>query len=130
MTRRNRRQEGIAHGGPPFNAAFFLTVFRNWIKTKCAERADAVSVVLLHLTDGRVLDLCHIALLTPEWLAAAVYRDAPSCDGMDTDFVPFSSISGVTISRRENAERRIGFQVQKSLPALAQLAAAKEVTPK
>lgn len=120
----------MALGGPPFSARFFLTVFRDWIRSKCSERQGEVPVVLIHVADGRVLDLCHIQLITPLWLAVAAYRDAATCKDMNTEFIPFSSICGVTISKREGSNRKIGFHVEKSLPALAQLGATEEAIPK
>lgn len=104
--------------GSPFASRFFLTIFRDRIRSLCEGQTSEVPVVLLQLADGRVLDLCHIQMLAQQWLAAAVYRDDPSCEKMDMVFVPYAMIAGITVSKRDSSERHVGFKFNKSLPAL------------
>lgn len=115
-----RRQPAVRLlGGPPFDGAFFATAFRDRVRSLCAALGNAVPVILLQLSDGRVLDLCHIEGLTARWMAVAAFRDNADCKEMDTVLIPYETIVRVTLSNREASDRRIGFQLEKSLPALA-----------
>ncbi|HXG61034.1 MAG TPA: hypothetical protein VNO22_06665 [Planctomycetota bacterium] len=100
----------------PFNREFFATVFRERITSLCRNRSGDVAVVLLQLGDGQELDLCHIEILTARWMTVAVFRDAKSCEDMDFVFVPYEMITRVTLSKRDAAERRVGFQIGHAPP--------------
>ncbi len=101
--------------GPPFGAGFFSTAFRERVGTLCRQRPDEAAVVLVQLADGCVLDVCHIELITRRWMMAAVFRDGADCEGMDTALVPYGMITRITFSRRKASERRLGFQLEKSI---------------
>jgi len=103
-----------AAGGAPFDAEFFSTAFRERVGSLCKERPDGASVVLVQLADGRVLDLCHIELLTLRWMMAVVFREGSDCGEMDTVLAPYEMITRITLSRRTASDRRLGFQVEKS----------------
>lgn len=109
--------EGSA-GTVPFGPGFFSTAFRERVGKLCKERPEEATVVLVQLADGRVLDLCHIELLTPRWMMAAVFREGSDCREMDTALVPYEMITRITLSRRKASERRLGFQVEKSAAAV------------
>jgi hypothetical protein len=102
--------------GAPFNHVFFQIIFPERVRSVCEGHAHDVPVVLLQLSDGRVLDLCHIELLAPRWMSVAVFRDGASCENMDTVFVPYDMITQVTLSRRDAEERHVGFQAERPLP--------------
>lgn len=106
------------HIGPPFDAVFFASVFGDRVREQCASRPDAVPVVELRLADGAVLDLCHLEGLSAGWLAAQVYRDTETCEEMDLIFVPYGLITRITISTWHPHERRIGFDLERSRPAM------------
>lgn len=106
-------------GGPPFDAGFFATAFRERVGALCKERSGNATVVLVQLADGRVLDLCHIELLTRRWMMAAVFREGSDCKEMDTTLVPYELITRITLSRRKASEKRLGFQLEKSAAAVS-----------
>lgn len=102
----------------PFNHLFFQTIFAERLQSVCKGHSEEVPVVLLHLADDRELDLCHIELLAPQWMAAAVFRNGASCEEMDTVFLPYEMITRVTLSRRNAKDRHVGFQAERPVPAL------------
>lgn len=123
MKKASQAQPMSLVGGPPFDGGFFSTVFKNRIQSLCAKQGAGVPVVLLQLSDGRVMDLCHIQLLTPRWMLAAVYREGTACEKMDVVFVPYAMIIGITVSSREIEERRVGFRFEASALTLKEDAA-------
>ncbi len=102
----------------PFNPLFFQTIFPERLQIVCQGHSEEVPVVLLQLADDRELDLCHIELLAPQWMAVAAFRNEPSCETMDTIFVPYEMITRVTLSRRDAKERHLGFQREHPAPAI------------
>ena len=111
--------QGIAQGpapsaagaaGPPFNAEFFSAVFAERVGQACAAYPNSTPVVTLRLADGSEYDLCQIAVLTPHWMAAVVYRD-PAVEEMDTIFLPYGTISRVTVAAEPRSQRALGFRV-------------------
>jgi hypothetical protein len=100
----------------PFNHLFFQTIFPERLHAVCQGHSEEVPVVLLQLADDRELDLCHIELLAPQWMAAAVFRNSVSCEDMDTVFIPYETIIRVTLSRRNAKERHLGFQSDLPIP--------------
>lgn len=109
--------EGSA-GGAPFGPGFFSTAFYERVGKLCKERPGDATVVLVQLADGRVLDLCHIELLTLRWMMAAVFKEGSDCREMDTALVPYEMITRITLSRRKATKRRLGFQIEKSAVAV------------
>lgn len=111
----------------PFDGPFFQTIFPERIQAACPGSSGTIPVVLLQLADGRILDLCHIDLLTPQWMAVEAFRDTASCDEMDVVFVPYEMIALVTISRRSPSQRRLGFRLENSSSMkIAQLSSEPE----
>ncbi len=105
---------GLPHSSScPFDGPFFQTVFPERIQAACPGSSGTISVVLLQLADGHILDLCHIDLLTPHWMAVEAFRDTGSCDEMDVVFVPYEMIALITLSRRSPSQRRLGFRLEK-----------------
>jgi hypothetical protein len=100
---------------------FFQTIFPERLVAACQAHSEEVPVVLLQLADERELDLCHIELLAPEWMAAAVFRNTASCDDMDMVFVPYEMITRVTLTHRNAKERHLGFQSERPLPPLLRI---------
>lgn len=94
----------------PFGPQFFKTILPDRVQVLCPGQGDQVPVVFLDLADGRRLDLCHIELLTPSWMAVAAFRDKPACEDMDIVFVPYELIALVTIGKRNPSQRSVGFQ--------------------
>lgn len=103
----------------PFNHLFFQAIFPERLRSICQGHPEDVAVVLLQLADDRELDLCHVELLAPQWMAAAVFRNGASCEDMDTVFVPYEMITRVTLSRRNAKERHVGFQAERPIPSVS-----------
>lgn len=99
-----------------FDATFFSGFLGERARALCARQPDRVPVVLLHLADGSILDLCHIEELFPDWMGGTIYSDPKSCDRMDLVFVPYALITRVTVSLPSVHERRIGFQTSQISP--------------
>jgi hypothetical protein len=110
--------------GVPFDPNFFCTILPGRVGALCPGVSKHVPVVLVHLVDGSVLDVCHIAQLSPRWVAMAAFRNAPSCEEMDLHFVPYSTILRVTLSARSVSERQIGFQIDHAASAIKHLETA------
>lgn len=100
-----------------FDATFFSQFLGERARAFCAKQPDSTPVVLLHLADGAVLDLCHIDQLFADWMAVSVYRDPKTCDRMDLAFVPYAWVTRVTLSLPSVHERRIGFQSPDMAPS-------------
>ena len=106
---------GLPHSSScPFDGPFFQTVFPERIQAACPGSSGIIPVVLLQLADGHILDLCHIDLLTPQWMAVEAFRDNASCEEMDVVFVPYEMIALITISRQSPSQRRLGFRLEKA----------------
>lgn len=99
-----------------FDATFFSVFLGERTRALCAQQPHTTAVVLLHLADGAVLDLCHIEQLFPDWMAASVYHDPKTCDRMDLVFLPYAFITRVVLSLPSVHERRIGFQMHEIPP--------------
>jgi hypothetical protein len=94
------------------DAAFFTEAFPSLVQEECKGRPDHVPVVHLHLSDGSLLDVCHILHLAPAWISVAFYRDAGSCEDMDFAFLPYGLISRVELSFHDPQSRRLGFRIE------------------
>lgn len=103
-------------GGPTFNADFFRKVLPEGAATACEGVADSVPVVNVHLANGRVLDLCHIARIAEAWIAVYYYRNASRSYEMDLAFVPYPLVVLVTVSARQATERKMGFTLSGAPP--------------
>lgn len=103
--------------GPAFGLPFFGAMLSGRIEDGCSGVQPDVPQVLLHLASGAVLDICHIVEFAPRWIATEVFRDDRSCEQMDLEFLPYQLIVRVTVSSRASDERRLGFDVQRSLAA-------------
>ncbi len=96
----------------PFGSAFFLSRLGGFVRERCPTPADGLPIVLLHLADGEVLDVCHVIGLARPWVALAVHdeRDAAGPMRMRTVVVPYGCIVRVTL-RADTADGiRIGFE--------------------
>ena len=93
---------------------FYKAVLPDRIERECQQQPDRVPVVQFRLTDGTVLDVCHIVHLADSWLGVAVFRDPATCEDMDVTFLPYEAVIRVTLSLYDPAARRIGFDTAKS----------------
>ena len=111
--------------GPPFNFHFFRTMFPDRVRSMCPGQGEQIPGVVLKSVDDCTLDLCHIMLLAPKWMAVAAFRETGTCEEMDTVFVPYESILRVTVSARDGARRHMGFRFDQTAPALVETAPHK-----
>jgi hypothetical protein len=96
---------------PPFGAEFFQTVLRDRVRDSCSDRAEELPVVQLRLADGSTLDLCHIVTVERLWFSVQAFRDPETGDEMDLVFVPYETVTRVTLSMLPQHQRPIGFRV-------------------
>jgi len=64
----------------------------------------------LHLTDSTMIDVCEISRITPAWIGFSYHRDK-SCNGNDLVFLPFGTVSRVTLSAHPAGSRTLGFGI-------------------
>ncbi len=95
-----------------FDAAFYSTVLPERVMAECRARPDDVPVVVLHLANGKTLDLCHIVHLGERWLAVQHFRDSEACTDMDVAFLPYELVAMVTVSLHHPSSRRAGFTMR------------------
>lgn len=93
---------------------FYKTALLDRVEGECRHQPTRVPVVQFRLSDGVVLDVCHIFYLADGWLGVAVYRDPRTCEDMDSMFLPYEAVTRVTLLLHDAKERRIGFDVSKS----------------
>ena len=94
-----------------FDAEFYKTVLPARVQGECQAQPEKVAVVNFHLGDGRILDLCDIEHLGETWFSCRYFRDAESCEDMDSAFIPYGFVSTVSISLHHPTDRRVGFIV-------------------
>ena len=90
---------------------FFLGQFGAFVREKCPEPDEALPVVEIHLTDGAVLDLCHVMGVATAWVALAVNdpEAREEVPRMRTELVPYACIVRVTVRSCRAGKPGIGF---------------------
>lgn len=110
----------------PFGPTFFVLHLTRFIREECPRSDERMPEVRIFLSEGSVLQLCHIIGVTPRWVALAVFsREA---DGeMSSELVPYELIMRVSVtSAGRSRTRSIGFD---AAHAPKRLAAAELTTP-
>lgn len=105
-----------------FDKTFFEEFLGQRVAKACPMQADEIPVVLVHLADGAVLDVCHVEESTEAWIALLHFTQVPECERMDLSFVRYETIVRITVSPRSRTERKVGFSVGPAAPALARAA--------
>ena len=101
----------MAEGHGPFGPRFFIGHLMAFVRERCPDPAEGLPVVLLHLMDGEVLDVCHVMGLAPDFVALAVRdneREAES-RAMRTELLPYESIHRITVRTGRPAQAHVGF---------------------
>jgi len=93
----------------PFGPSFFLGHLARFVRDQCPDPGERLPVVRLFLTDGEVLDLCHIIGIASRWVMLAVRDPGGPHDRMSVDLVPFELIRRVQISIQPAEGASIGF---------------------
>jgi hypothetical protein len=70
--------------------------------------------VHVHLSNGDVLDLCHVIGLAPRFVALAVYEGGASARVMRTELVPYETIVRVTVRSGAKEGSHIGFSQERA----------------
>ncbi len=114
----------------PFGPGFFVTQLRAFAREGCPDPALGLPAVEIHLTDGDVLDLCHIVGVTPSWVALAVNETESSAGKprMRTEFVPYETIARVTIRAMRELAPHLGFEHGR-VPRVLSAQPRPEMTP-
>jgi hypothetical protein len=95
-----------------FDATFYKETLPERITRDCEGHPGDTPVVNLHLSNGTVLDLCHVVRLADMWLAVAHFRDSKTCADMDIAFVPYELVIMVTVSMYRPEVRAMGFSLK------------------
>jgi hypothetical protein len=98
-----------------FGPEFFTQTLGALARTECATDASRPEVIL-HLTDGTSISVCHLVGLAPAWVAIEAHEDARA-DGAGstrTEIVPYEAIVRVTIRATGSEDARIGFDASRA----------------
>lgn len=97
----------------PFGPSFFRTQLRAFLRDDTAETTDVLPVVEIHLGERAPLDLSHIISITPNWVALAVRTAGDGSAGtrLRTEFVPYESITRVTLLPVRPFASQLGFDL-------------------
>jgi hypothetical protein len=114
----------------PFGLGFFVHQLRAFACEGCPDPALGLPAVELHLTDGEVLDLCHIIGVTPNWVAVAVNDAEPAAakPRMRTEFLPYQTITRVTIRIARLETPHVGFEHERA-PRVLKAPSGHEMSP-
>lgn len=97
----------------PFGPTFFVLHLTRFIREECPSSDERMPEVRIFLSDGSVLQLCHIIGVTPRWVALAVF--SRETDGeMSTELVPYDLVMRVSVSAGQSRTRSIGFDVARA----------------
>ncbi len=68
-------------------------------------------IVRVYLSNGEVLDVCHVIGLASTWLALAIYDDpgGTTTRAVRKDLVPYGAITRIAISKGRGEGAQIGF---------------------
>lgn len=94
-----------------FDRLFFGTILPEHVRAEVAANPGKVPVIELYLVGGAVLDLCHVVRLADAWVAVAHFCREDVFDDTDIAFLPYGTITRVSLTLRDAKEREIGFSV-------------------
>ncbi len=92
-----------------FDRLFFGTILPEHVRTEAAANPGKVPIIELYLVGGAVLDLCHVVRLADTWVAVAHFCREDVFDDTDIAFLPYGTITRVSLTMRDKKEREIGF---------------------
>jgi len=101
----------------PFGPAFFAGQLGGMVRQRCPDPHEGLPSVLLHLSSGERLDLCHVIGFAPQWAALAVWENG--ADAMRTELVPYELIVRVTIGASREKGTRLGFDPSRAPMVMA-----------
>jgi hypothetical protein len=114
----------------PCGLDFFLSSLGAFLRDRCPTPADGLPVVLVHLADGEVLDVCHIIGFARRWVALAVHdeRGPSGPPRMKTAVVPYEAICRFTMRAEPEGGTRIGFHQMTAPKAFVEGSTAERAT--
>jgi hypothetical protein len=92
-----------------FDRQFFASILSEHVRAEVAANPGRVPIIELYLVSGAVLDLCHVVRLADAWVAVAHFCDEDRFDKTDIAFLPYGTITRVSLTLRDEKEREIGF---------------------
>ena len=92
-----------------FGPMFFLERLAVLVRDRCPGEGDQLPEVTLWLVDGEALELCHIAMVGPRWVAVAARGQAPRGAAMPLMLLPYAAIVRVRIADAREGGASIGF---------------------
>ncbi|MDQ3547940.1 MAG: hypothetical protein M3439_03890 [Chloroflexota bacterium] len=115
-----------------FDRLFFGTILPEHVRAEAAANPGKVPIIELYLASGAVLDLCHVVRLADTWVAVTHFCREDVFDDTDLAFLPYGTITRVSLTMRDAKEREIGFSMTNpplETPADAPVHASGIVTP-
>lgn len=97
-----------------FDRQFFGTILPEHVRAEIAASPGKVPIIELHLVSGAVLDLCHVVRLADAWVAVAHFCREDHYDDTDIAFLPYGTIARVSLTLRDESERKIGFSTART----------------
>ena len=94
-----------------FDRLFFGTILPEHVRAEAASDPDKTPIIQLYLVGGAVLDLCHVVRLADTWVAVAHFCREDVFDDTDIAFLPYGTITRVSLTMRDKQEREIGFSM-------------------
>lgn len=94
-----------------FDRQFFGAILPEHVRAEVAADPDKVPIIELYLASGAVLDLCHVVRLADNWVAVAHFCREDQFDDTDIAFLPYATITRVSLTMRDAKEREIGFSM-------------------
>lgn len=94
-----------------FDRLFFATILPEHVRVEVAANPGKVPIIELYLMSGAVLDLCHVVRLADTWVAVAHFCRDDAFDDADIAFLPYGTITRVSLTLRDQKEREIGFSM-------------------
>lgn len=94
-----------------FDRFFFSTILPEHVRAEVAASSGKVPIIELYLTSGAVLDLCHVVRLADTWVAVAHFCREDAYDDTDIAFLPYGTITRVSLTMRDANDREIGFSM-------------------
>ncbi|HEX5166307.1 MAG TPA: hypothetical protein VFV93_12975 [Thermomicrobiales bacterium] len=92
-----------------FDRQFFAAILPEHVRAEVAANPGKVPIIELFLLSGAVLDLCHVVRLADAWVAVAHFCHEDRYDDTDIAFLPYGTITRVSLTMRDAKEREIGF---------------------
>lgn len=92
-----------------FGPMFFLRHLGVLVRDRCPDPGERLPSVSLWLADGSTVDVCHIEMVSPRWVALAIRGASRPGRPMPLLLVPYETIIRVQIAEPADDVKAIGF---------------------